>query len=534
MALFDVKNLSFSYPESDTKLNDINLTVEKGDFILLCGPTGSGKTTLLRLLKPEFTPLGKINGEIKFNGKNISELSPEQSTHIGFIQQDVNYQLVTDKVWHEVAFGMESLGFSQSLMRRRLAETMSYFGIDKLFESNVNNLSGGEKQAVSLASVLSVNPQVIILDEPTSQLDPITASEFLTTLAKLNSEFGITVIITEHRMENVLPLCNKICVLDDGKIIESGLTQQVIKSVCNNQKLLSLMPDSVRLFSLMNGSGDCPLNVKDGKAFMEKNPLPEKEFSIEDPTQNNDIAVKLKDVHFRYTKDSADVLNSTCLEANKGEILCVLGANGSGKTTMLKAISGLITPYSGKIEILGKNIKKYRGQELYNNCIAMLPQNVETVFLHNTLREEFEEAGVDFDSLPFDLSYAADTHPYDLSGGEKQLAAIGKVLSTNPRILLLDEPTKGLDLSAKSKICNVLKELKSKGIAIIIVTHDVEFAALCADRCAMFFRGEAVCSDTPHKFFSENVFYTTSVNKITAESGKCFITVDDVKHYLEV
>ncbi len=533
MALFEVKNLSFSYPESEPKLSDINLTIEKGDFVLLCGPTGSGKTTLLRLIKPELTPHGSIKGEITYNNKNISELSPEQSASIGFIQQDINYQLVTDKVWHEVAFGMENLGFSQSLMRRRLAETMSYFGIDKLFESSVNNLSGGERQAVSLASVLAMNPEVIILDEPTSQLDPITASEFLTTLAKLNSEFGITVIITEHRMENVLPLCNKICMLDEGKVVECGLTQQVIKSISNNKRLLSLMPDCVRLFSLMNGSGDCPLNVKDGKAFMSKNPLPEKELSVKKPKENNDVAVKLKDVFFRYTKDGADVLNGTCLEAKKGEILCVLGANGSGKTTMLKAISGLVTPYSGKIEILGKNIKKYKGQQLYNNCIAMLPQNVETVFLHSTLKDEFKESGIDFNNLPFDLSYAADTHPYDLSGGEKQLAAIGKVLSANPSVLLLDEPTKGLDLMAKSQICDVLKKLKSKGIAIIMVTHDVEFAALCADRCAMFFRGEAVCSDTPHKFFSENVFYTTSVNKITAESGKCFITVDDVKEYME-
>ena len=534
MALFEVKNLTFGYPLADKIINGVSFTVEQGDFIAVCGPTGSGKTTLLRLLKPELSPLGSKTGEVLFGGVNTDDLPPEKSCEIGFVAQSPEHQIVTDKVWHEVVFGMENLRFPQNLMKRRVAEIMSYFGIDTLFDKNTADLSGGQKQMISLSSVLVMNPKVIILDEPTSQLDPVSASEFLTTLKKLNDELGLTIILTEHRLENVIPLCNKLCVIENGKLAAFGETRQVIKEILGNERTEASMPGSVRIYKILGAKGECPLNISEGKKYFRehfvRNSVP---FENEEHP-SDEKAAELKNVYFRYEKDSPDALHNTSLTVYKNEILCVLGANGSGKTSLLYTIAGLTSPYAGSVEIFGKNIKKYKGQSLYNNCISLLPQDAQTVFLRNTLEEEFESAGISFEDAPYDLSYSAKTHPYDLSGGEQQLAALALVLASKPKILLLDEPTKGLDSFAKRKVCAALKKLREQGLTIIIVTHDVEFAALCADRAAMFFRGECVCVDTPKKFFSENIFYTTSTARITAGVCENLINPDDVKKYAEV
>ncbi|MBR5113291.1 MAG: ATP-binding cassette domain-containing protein [Clostridia bacterium] len=538
MALFEINNLSFSYPAGGRILDGVNLKIERGDFLILCGPTGSGKTTLLRLVKPELSPKGERGGEILYDGKNIDSLTPSESVKIGFVCQSAEHQTVTDKVWHEIAFGMENLKFTQSEMSRRIAEISGYFGIDSLFDKNISELSGGQKQTVALASVLAMNPDVIIFDEPTSQLDPVAAGEFLASLKKINDEQGITIIITEHRLENVIPLANKIAVLGGGKITLCGDTREAVKNIGRRDFLFDSLPGSAKLFNILCGEGECPLTVREGREFLEKSgfsdslgkadriSIPEKEDKIKDP------ALEIRDVCFRYSKDEPDVLFNTSLTAAKGEILCVLGANGSGKSTLLYAISGLVRPYAGKIEIFGKNIKKYSGQSLYDNCVALLPQNAQSVFVKSTLREELAEVGAGFDIIPYDLSYAADIHPYDLSGGEMQLAALAKVLASKPRLLLLDEPTKGLDSQAKRTVCEVLKALKNQGITIISVTHDVKFAALCSDRAAMFFRGAVTAVDEPHRFFAENIFYTTSINRIASPFNPYIITLEDAEKCL--
>ncbi len=531
MALFDIKNLSFAYPAGKRILRDVTLTVEQGDFLVLCGPTGSGKTTLLKLLKPELFPLGEKSGEVLFEGADINALPPEASCRIGFVQQSPEHQIVTDKVWHEIAFGMENMCFDKMLMKRRMAEIMSYFSIDSQFDTNTSDLSGGQKQMISLASVLVMDPKVIILDEPTSQLDPVSASGFLQTLKKLNDELGLTIIITEHRLENVIPLGSKLCVIEDGSVTALGETKQAIKEILSNEKIRRSMPGSVQIFHTLGANGECPLNVPQGRAYLKNNmPQSIRELPEEEQQGGSETEIKIKNLCLRYSKNSPDVLNQLNLTVYKNEILCVLGANGSGKTTLLNAVANLVTPYAGKIEIKGKNIKKYRGQELYNNLLAMLPQDVETVFLRNTLQEEFEKAGVDPTDLPYDLSYAYSTHPYDLSGGEQQLAALAVVLASKPEILLLDEPTKGLDNGAKATLCKALRALKEKGKTIVIVTLDVEFAARCADRAAMMFRGEITCIETPRRFFTDNIFYTTSVAKITAGLIEGAVTPEDFEY----
>ncbi len=533
MALLEVKNLTFGYPSSDTIINDVSFEIERGDFVALCGPTGSGKTTLLRLMKPELTPLGGKSGSVLFGGVNTDELSPEESCKIGFVQQSPEHQIVTDKVWHEIVFGMENLRCEQNLMKRRLAEIMSYFGIDSLFDADTADLSGGQKQMISLAGVLAMNPEVIILDEPTSQLDPVAASDFMTTLKKLNEDLGMTIIITEHRLENVVPLCNKLCVLEGGRVTAFGETRETIKSVIDNDRIIASMPGSVRIYKALGAQGECPLTVSQGKKYFAEHFVPCAPLSADDEPKRGAKAVELKNVYFRYDRNSPDALRNASLTVYENEVFCLLGANGSGKSTLLYTIAGLLTPYAGSVEILGKNIRKYKGQSLYDNCVALLPQDVQPMFLQSTLREEFRKAHISFDEPGFDLSYVAETHPYDLSGGEQQLAALAIALASKPKILLLDEPTKGLDSYAKTAVCDELKKLRDSGVTVITVTHDVEFAARCADRAAMFFRGEVMCVDTPRRFFSENLFYTTSAAKIA--SGLCpgVITPDDVSGITE-
>ena len=489
------------------------------------------------MLKPELSPKGQADGEIFFDGRSIESLTTDESVKIGFVCQSAEHQTVTDKVWHEIAFGMENLRFTQSEMSRKIAEISGYFGIDSLFDKNIAELSGGQKQTVALASALAMNPDVIIFDEPTSQLDPVSAGEFLASLKKINDEQGITIIITEHRLENVIPLGNKIAVLDEGKISLCGETRKVISKIGRKDILFDSLPGSAKLFNLICGEGECPLTVREGRSFLEKSGLSQRMSGfVTDAADKDkkitDPALKLRDVCFRYSKDEPDVLFNTSLTVEKGEILCILGANGSGKSTLLYAISGLVRPYAGKIEIFGKNIKKYSGETLYDNCVALLPQNAQSVFVKNTLREELAEVGAGFDIIPYDLSYAADTHPYDLSGGEMQLAALAKALASKPRLLLLDEPTKGLDPRAKRTVCEVLKSLKNQGITIVAVTHDVEFAALCADRAAMFFKGCVTAIDEPHKFFAENIFYTTSINRIAAPFNPYIVTLEDAEKAL--
>lgn len=537
MALFEIKNLSFSYPGSGKITDRVSFEIEQGDFVILCGPTGSGKTTLLRLLKPELEPKGELTGEVLYKGQNLRELDASESVKIGFVNQSADHQTVTDKVWHEIVFGMENLRYTQSQMSRRLAEISGYFGISRLFDKNISELSGGMKQTVALAGVLAMDPEVIILDEPTSQLDPVAAGEFLASLKKLNDEQGITIIITEHRLENVIPLGNKLGILENGRLTHFGAVSQTAAQIRPDEIMFEAMPGSVKLFSLAPNGGECPLNVKQGKRFLRESGLDKRLIrdtagSEKSKNESTGTALKIKDLCFRYSKDEPDALHFASLEVKKGEIMCVLGENGSGKSTLLYAVSGLITPYSGKVEIFGKNIKKYSGQSLHDNCVAMLPQNAQSVFVKSTLRDELAEAGADFDIISYDLGYAAETHPYDLSGGEMQLAALAKVLAAKPRLLLLDEPTKGLDARAKRIVCDVLTQLKNRGVTILAVTHDTEFAAMCADRAAMFFRGAVIAVDEPRGFFSQNIFYTTCINKIVSDTDPRLITFDDVKNRL--
>ena len=513
LEILDIKDLNFTYnAASDMTLRDISFSVNEGEFIALCGATGSGKSTLLRLLKPQLTPLGKHTGNISFYGRAIEECT--SASDIGFVMQRPEQQIVTDKVWHELAFGLENMGIKQQNIARRTAEMASYFGIEDKFERNIAELSGGQKQLINLAAVMVTEPKLLILDEPTAQLDPITASDFINTVKKLNRDFSLTVIIAEHRLEEVIPLCDKLLIIENGSVIAFGPPKEVLSKIYNRDDVMCGMPAAARISAYL-GEADCALSIKEGRELVRKYVPVKTPPTVNNAAGMSRTVLEFREVFFRYERTLPDVLKGLTFSVNDGEIFCILGGNGSGKTTALGAAAGILKPYSGSVLVFGKKLKEYKNQSLYKECLALMPQDIQTVFLRNTVREELDDAGAVTADLPYDLTPLLDMHPYDLSGGEQQLVALAKVLALKPKLLLLDEPTKGLDAASKRNIRMLLRTLADSGITIVAVTHDVEFAAECADRCALFFRGEIISAAPPEEFFSENSFYTTAASRIT-------------------
>ena len=540
MAHFQIENLSFSYPTAKGKesLHNVNLTIQKGEYLVLCGKSGSGKTTLLRQLKSVLAPHGKKSGTIRFNGTALEQVSQqEQSAKIGYVMQNPDDQIVTDKVWHELAFGLESLGCDQRTMRARVSEMACYFGIADWFHKDVATLSGGQKQLLNLASIMAMRPEVLILDEPTSQLDPIAASDFLNTVRKINIELGTTVIITEHRLEDIFPYADRAIVMDAGRILADDSPRNIGKLLYEKKNdMFTAMPTPVRVFYGAEGRGACPLTVREGRTWLSKtypNPKVMALPATELPKKAENPALSLKDLWFRYEKDSPDVLRGVSAEIPAGSLFAIVGGNGAGKSTTLKAICGICKPYRGKVKLFGKPIEKYKTPELFGGCLAMLPQDPNSLFVKKTVREDLAEMTGDETQIAeiaavCEIEDLLDSHPYDLSGGEQQRSALAKVLLTKPKLLLLDEPTKGIDSFFKEKLADILCKLKSKGITVVMVSHDVEFCAKYADMVSMFFDGQLLTTDTPRRFFGNNSFYTTAANRMSRHIFSMAVTGEDV------
>ena len=463
MAHFEIKNLSFSYPASKNglALKEINLSIDRGEYIAVCGKSGSGKTTLLKHLKSVLSPHGNMEGEIYFEGKPLKESDlRQQSSKIGYVMQNPDNQIVTDKVWHELAFGLESLGIDQKTIRLRVAEMASYFGIQGWFHKNVTELSGGQKQLLNLASIMAMQPTVLILDEPTSQLDPIAAADFLNTVRKINLELGTTVIITEHRLEDIFHAADRVVVMEKGSIIAADEPHKIGEFLkAENNEMFAAMPSPVQIYYGVENDLRCPLTVREGRNWLSSL-LKDKEIKIasieereEEDEETKVPAVTLKEVWFRYEKEAPDVLKGVNLQIPKGKIFAIVGGNGTGKSTTLKSICNICKPYRGQVLIDGKKIDKYKSSELFKGNLAMLPQDPQSLFVKKTVREDLEEmllSGEDKKRVEevadiCDITDLLESHPYDLSGGEQQRAALAKVLLTEPKILLLDEPTKGID-----------------------------------------------------------------------------------------
>ena len=535
MESYRIKNLTFKYPASeDCAIDGITFDIGKGEFVTICGHSGSGKSTLLRLLKPCLSPNGEKQGEILFEENNLFSLDTEgQVRKIGFVMQSPESQIVTDKVWHELAFGLESLGVKNSEIRTRVAEMASFFGIEEWFHKKTTDLSGGQKQLLNLASVMVMQPSVLILDEPTSQLDPIAAQTFLGAVSKINRELGVTIILSEHRLEDALELSDKIIVLEEGKVLYCGKPENVTKPLSDSgSEMLQAMPAAMRIYAALDGADISPVTVREGRRFLFE--YAEK-YSFEniksEPVQNNNEEIlKIEDAYFRYEKNLPDVVKALNMTVKKGEFYAVLGGNGSGKTTTLSMISGINKPYRGTVSLKDEK-----------TVIGLLPQNPQTLFVEKTVEKDLYEMLSDakiskeekkniFDEIVSlcELKKLLDRHPYDLSGGEMQRVALAKVLLRKPSILLLDEPTKGMDTGFKNIFADILKSLQKAGTTIIMVSHDVEFCAKYADKCAMFFDGGIVSESAPKEFFSGKSFYTTAANRISRGIIDGAVTVENI------
>ena len=564
MNLVEIKDFGFSYPESSRKvLEHVNLNIKEGTLNVIMGRSGCGKSTLLRQLKSVLAPAGEKEGEILYRNIPLRDTDHRtQSQEIGFVMQNPDNQIVTDKVWHELAFGLESLGYDNATIRLRVAEMASYFGIQKWFYKNVSELSGGQKQLLNLASVMAMHPSLLILDEPTSQLDPIAASDFLETVKKINRDIGTTVLLTEHRLQDIIPYADRVFVMNEGTLFLEGTPREIgTKLKEQHHGMFLSMPVPMQIYAGTDSSLTCPLTVSEGRQWIreyieekgikkeqiqqanqrlerqgEKNENETAGFfgHLKRQKENTPPAIQMKDVWFRYEKDSPDVIQNLSLEVKKGEFYALVGGNGTGKSTTLSLLGRVHQPYSGRIYLDGKDLRSFSDRELYCGYLGVLPQNPQSIFLKKTVLEDLysviggrkekpsneypismkkEKAIEGIVSLTH-LEGLLERHPYDLSGGEQQRLALAKVLLLRPKILLMDEPTKGMDAEYKEELGGILKKLQSHGMTIFMISHDVEFVAEYADTTGLFFEGNIVTSKKTRDFFAGNNFYTTAANRM--------------------
>lgn len=548
MDLMKLDQVSFTYPGlSVPALSQVSLSVASSQFIIICGPSGCGKTTLVRNLKREIAPHGKLDGKIFYRGKDISQpTSIVSAADIGFVMQDPDNQVVTDTVWHELAFGLENLGLPTTTIRRRVAETAHFFGINTWFNKSVFSLSGGQKQVLNLAAVMAMQPDLIILDEPVAQLDPIAAKEFLSVLKRIHLELGTTVIMTEHMLEDVFPLADKVVYMEQGSVKFFGTPQDFVLSATQtaNHPYVKALPSAVQIARSLDEHHELPITVNQGriwlKAYLHGSCLvPAADYGLPGryPEFQDTPLLSAKDVWFRYNPDDDFVLKGFSCDINEGQILSIVGGNGSGKSTALNILAGLSRPQRGRLKWRGKDIKTAGRSDQIR--IAMLPQNPKVMFIEDTVADDLlegsrhipvnqAEMAVEQIAQRLNITHLLHKHPYDLSGGEQQKAALGKLMLLKPQVMLLDEPTKGLDIYAKDELAGILRQHCSKGGAVVIVTHDVEFAAQYSDTCAMIFNGEVTCLDSAKAFFAGNTFYTTSANRMSRGMISDAVTCEDV------
>lgn len=544
MALLKFKNLDFSYAGSDRNvLKDINLAVESGELILIAGASGSGKTTLMKHMVSSMAPCGQRTGEM-YIADGLS---------VGYVGQNPDDQIVTDKVWHELVFGLENMGLTSDEIRRRSAETAAYFGISGWYHKETDKLSGGQKQILNLAAVMAMKPAVLVMDEPTAQLDPIAAEHFLDTVFKLNRELGITVVISEHCTERIFAEADRVVMMYEGGILEQGSPKDVAERFADGESRLWL-PVAARIaLTVYSGSPveepHIPFTTRDGRRWISKflkgRIVDKGRGCIDKEVGSNKKGeataacnVIAKDVTFRYSRYDANVLENLSFKAYKGEVLALLGGNGSGKTTLLKLIAGVRKCVGGSIKCTEKTVL------LAQNPIAMFTEiSVEEELAEvmtdkgNTwakaLSREEKLAGID-EMLDFmGLCEVRKNNPLDISGGQQQKLALAKALLLKPDILLLDEPAKGIDPIFKRELGALLRKLAADGKTIILVSHDLEFCGEYADRCGLLFDGRLVSLSDTKTFFTGNSYYTTVAGRLTEGLLEGCVTGRDVVDKLQ-
>ena len=619
MKIIELKKLSFRYSGEDKEvLSDIDLAIEEGGFYVICGASGSGKSTLLRQLKTSLQPVGQRSGRILYYGRDLEEVSQyTQSAKIGFVFQNPDTQIVTDKVWHELAFGLESIGMPQDMIRVRVAEMASYFGIQNWFYQSTDTLSGGQKQLLNLASVMVMHPKVLLLDEPVSQLDPIAAADFMATVHKLHAEFGITVIMAEHSLEEVAAYVDEVIFMKEGRLIAKGKMEELGNILETHdpsmEEILTVPMQIARGYEKLQKKKEdtafttndrIPYTVALGQKWMaQRFPLAKQEeikgfpftkqeetekfafakqeeaqrflgakqeeagrftsvkqkekksLPAKDPKKQNrgkrsfdskkiPFAIQCTELCYHYPQADVDVVDHLSLFVEEGAIFALMGGNGSGKTTTLHLLGGLLKPQKGTIEFFGRSLTKYKEKELRNGILGVLPQDPTTLFVRKTVEEDLYEVLEEQNQIKtffgetrqeiwqnvialLGIEDLLKKHPYDLSGGEQQKAALAKVLLRQPAILLLDEPTKGLDAGSKKRLGELLVGLSQKKVTILMVSHDIEFCAKYATKTGLFFDGNIASVQDTKEFFVENHFYTTAANRMCRNYFPDVVTVQD-------
>ncbi len=538
MEVINIKDLSFRYPDTESyALNNLSISIDEGDFVVICGPTGCGKSTLLRLLKKEIAPHGHLTGEISYFNKPIDKWDERKLIEdIGFIFQDPDNQIVLDNVLQEMVFGLENLGHSNVDMRKRIAELTHTFGYEQLLHEKPSELSGGQKQILNLLSVLALKPRVLLLDEPTSQLDPIIAKDLLVILDRLNKELGMTIVLVEHRLEELFDIADKVVMMDKGEIAYYGTSREVINQVFQRQdrRYIPFLPAVSSLYLNMASkfiANEIPLNVKEARTWLASLSMESsgetKKIKNRAEQATNPI-IELKDVFFQFDKDKPMVLKNLSLTVQQGEFYGIIGGNGSGKTTLLKVGLNILKPQLGKVKVFGQKYNKKTERQLYRK-MEYLPQNPLSYFTRDSIEEELIAIAkkhklnnmkeiVAKQLHEFGIEHIKSRHPNDCSGGEMQKAALACMLLENPEVLWVDEPTKGLDPISKRQLATILKKINQKGVTIVMVTHDIEFAAKYTTTCAMMFDGQITTEASPEQLFKGNYFYTTTINRTTQNS----------------
>ncbi len=541
LSLFKIEDLTYYYPDtSRPALKNINLGIKEGEFLLVAGGSGSGKSSLARVLAgliPDFYG-GRFGGKVLFKGVGLHEIDRRiLAREVGIVFQDPERQLVMTSVEAEVVFGLENMGLRQGEMLRRMAEVMSFLNLTSIRGEFTANLSGGQKQKVAIASVLAMQPRVLILDEPTSQLDPGAAEEILNLVKRLNEEMGYTIILIEQRLERCFHLADRLLVMDQGQVLKDGPPQEVARWEVENS--LPFVPPVARFFALC-GAPSVPLNIKEGRMVLKEyfpisppfSSTPEEQgplkyprlFHRKNPQQalGNHKAIEIKNLWFAYP-DGKEALRGIDCTLEKGEFVAILGENAAGKSTLLKQMVGLLKPGRGSVVVMGKDTGKFPVSQLVRE-IGYLSQNPNDYLFCDTVEEELqftlrnlklEDDGViNFILNKLGIYELRQINPRDLSAGERQRVALASVLVARPGILVLDEPTRGIDYCLKNDLGSLLSDLVSDGTTVIVVTHDVEFATEYAQRAVMMFNGRIVSDGPKHEVLGSSMFYSPQMTRL--------------------
>jgi len=547
MLAFD--HVSYTYPGAMTPaLRDLSLSIAEGEFVLVAGASGAGKSTFLRSINglvPHFYG-GRFGGQVTIAGHDTRTHQPRDLAHVvGFVFQDPEAQMVVEIVEDEIVFGMENAGTERQVMRRRVEEVLDQLEIAHLRRRHVATLSGGERQRVAIASALAAQPQVLVLDEPTSQLDPHTAEEVLTALQKLNADLGLTIVLSEHRLERVVQYADRLLLFDrqpdQAPTIIDGAPRDVLRHS-------ALAPPVAALGNAL-GWQPLPLTIKEARRHVvaqeldRQGPLPHPLSQAWERGVAQRRGEGLRIDNLSVEIDGQDVVYGVSLQAARGELVAIMGRNGAGKTTLLRAIMGLIEPAHGRIVVDQRDITSMPTEERAR-LVGYVPQDPRTLLfretvadelrwtLHNLRPQDTHDDLIQRTLEQLGIAHLADAHPRDLSGGEQQRVALAAILVAKPHVLLLDEPTRGLDYQAKQALISVLRQLQAADHTILLVTHDVEFVAACADRVVLLGDGEVIVDGPPADIMNDSLIFSSQIGKLFR--NRRWLTADDALRGLNI